>query len=70
MKTTRVLLCDMKSGSFLQSPDGWTRKAENAHDFGYIAAAISFARDWELSAIELVVAFEQPEYKLRVPIAA
>ena len=68
MKTTRVLLSDQETGSFLQSPDSWTARIDLAHDFQQIADAMRFARDWGLNAIELVLAFEQAEYNVRVPV--
>jgi hypothetical protein len=69
MKTTRVLLCDRRTGLFVQSPDRWTRRADSAHDFQQVADAMRFVRDWGLNAVELVVSFEQAEYDVRVPVA-
>lgn len=68
MTTTRVLLCDRGTGFFIQSPDSWTARPESAHDFQQMADALRFVRDWGLSAMELVLAFEHPEYNVRVPV--
>ncbi len=43
---------------------------ESAYDFQQIADAMKFAQDWGLNAIELVLAFEQSEYNVRVPVGA
>ena len=68
MKTTRVLLCDRRTGAYLLSPDAWTAQIESAHDFVRVADALRFAYQWALNGVEVVLAFEQPEYNVRVPV--
>lgn len=68
MKTTRVLLCQTTTGRYFQSPAKWTRQADLAHDFQHTMTAILFALERKLRATEVVLAFEQSEYNLRLPL--
>ncbi len=66
----RILLCDSKSGLFLQGPGQWTSEPELAQDFQSGPKAILFARERGLSSVEVFWDFDDPEYNVRLPIAA
>lgn len=68
MTTTRVLLCDRRTGAYLLSPDAWTTQLQCAHDFVRVADALRFAYQWRLNGVEVLLAFEQAEYNVRVPV--
>ena len=58
----RTLIRDVKTGMFYGEDGQWTAEREDAHDFAGTFQAMSFAGERELRGVEVVLAFEQPEY--------
>ena len=62
-----TLIRDLKTGMFYGSADGqWTAEREDARDFGGTFYAMSFAEENHLHGVEVVLAFERPEYDIRI----
>jgi hypothetical protein len=64
----RVLLRSTKTNLFYESGSDWTADSEAAHDFGNSARAIQFVVEWRLLNVEVVLAFDDPHYNIRLPL--
>ena len=60
----RRLIRDLKTGMFYGSDGQWTAEREDARDFGGTFYAMSFAEENRLRGVEVVLAFERPEYDI------
>jgi len=66
----RTLLRNTATGFYFQTVDNWTAQAENAFDFKSTERAIQFVRDTPIntSDLELILAFGDPRFDIRLPI--
>ena len=55
----RVLLYDVESSRYFQSPAGWTSDPESAHDLQGTVQAVSVAFQNRLKAAEIILAFDE-----------
>jgi hypothetical protein len=62
----RTLIRDLKTGMFYGSDGQWTAEREDARDFGGTFYAMSFAGENRLREVEVVLAFEMPDYDIRI----
>ena len=58
----RTLIRDVKTGMFYGADGQWTSEREDGRDFGGTFQAMSFAGEKDLRGVEVVLAFDQPEY--------
>ena len=58
----RALICDLRTGRFYGSDGRWTPRRDEAFDFRNADHASAFAVDNRLRGVEVVLAFDQPEY--------
>ena len=58
----RTLIRDLKTGMFYGADGQWTGEREDARDFGGSFEAMRFAGENHLSGVEVVLAFDRPEY--------
>ena len=58
----RTLIRDEKTRMFYGADGQWSEEREDARDFGGTFQAMSFAGEKQLRGIEVVLAFDQPEY--------
>ncbi len=64
----RVLIRDLQTGDYFQSPDQWTAQRERARDFGQSVKAAAFASQQHLHHIEIVLSFADPKLDVRLPL--
>ncbi len=66
----RTLLRNTKTGFYFEGLENWTSSAESAFDFKLTERAILFVRDAKLekSELELILAFDNPNYNIKLPI--
>ncbi len=64
----RTLLRHAATGRYYQSLGRWTVDPENAHDFGSITRAVSFAHKARLTDMEVALSFEHPEQATNVSL--
>ena len=62
----RTLIRDLNTGMFYGSDGQWTAEREDARDFGGTFYAMSFAEENRLRRVEVVLAFEKPEYDITI----
>jgi hypothetical protein len=60
----RALIRDVKTGMFYGSDGQWTNDREDARDFGGTYQAMHLAGEKGLHGVQVVLAFESPEYDL------
>ena len=58
----RTLIREVKTGMFYGSDGQWTAAREDARDFGGTFQAMSFAGQQHLHGVQVVLAFDHPEY--------
>jgi hypothetical protein len=66
----RTLLRNRKTGFYFEGLENWASSAESAFDFKITERAIRFVRDAKLntSELELILAFDNPNYNISLPI--
>ncbi len=64
----RVLLRNTKTGFYFQSPEAWTSDDSNALDFHHSAQAIKQVCDMKLKGVELLLAFDDSQQNIRMPL--
>ena len=62
----RMLVRDVKTGMFYGADGQWTDERSNARDFGGTYQAMNFAKLNRLQAVQVVLAFEMPEYDVTI----
>ena len=66
----RVLLRDASTGFYYQEPGNWTLDTRSAKNFRHSADAMNLARNWGLQRAEVVLAFDEPDYAVALPLPA
>jgi len=62
-------IIDLKTGRYFQSPNRWAERREEATCFEFCCRAISVAFEKKLGDVELLLAFELPDYReIRMPL--
>lgn len=64
----RILLRHTKTGKYYQTPAIWTDHAEQATSFGSSGEAILAAYEKKFKDVEILLAFEDSLYNIRVPL--
>ena len=64
----RVLLRSTDSRNYIQDGDKWTADPGSARDFGTSGRAVLFAMENHLTGLEVVLAFENSQYDLAIPL--
>jgi len=64
----RVVLREIRTGLFVQGTGVWTEKLDEAKTFRHSAEAMDAARLNGLDGLEVLLAFEQPEYNVSLPL--
>jgi hypothetical protein len=66
----RIYLRNLRTGQYLEKPDrdGWTDRPDRALAFATGVQAISVACEMKCKDVELLLAFEDPHYDIRVPL--
>ena len=70
LEIMRVLLCNNKTGLYVQPSKGWTSDAELAQDFGSSLKAALYAQEHGLEAAEVYLDFGDCEYNVSLPVPA
>jgi hypothetical protein len=63
----RVLLWNPQPGLFFEAEDRWTTEVSSAKDFLSSHRAAVFAQERQLSNVEVLLDFGDPEYNVRLP---
>ena len=63
-----MLLCNNRSGLYYEATGRWGANRENAYNFGSTHAAIQFAVESGLKGVELVLAYNDPEQYVTLPL--
>jgi hypothetical protein len=58
----RTLIRDLKTQTYYAAEGQWTVEREAARDFGSTSQAMSFAGQQQLHGVQVVLAFDNPEY--------
>ena len=67
----RVLLYDVDSSRYYQSPTGWTTDPGLAHDLQGTVQAVNVAFQNRLRAVEIILAFDEKHLKnMRLPLVS
>jgi len=53
----RIVLQHVKSALYFQGPGTWTKDLNEAFDFGHTRRATDFARQRQLTGVQVIVAF-------------
>ncbi len=64
----RVLLRHVKTGRYYQNPGNWTARAEEALCFSNTIQALSRVAELKLDEVEILLAFDDPRYNIRLPV--
>jgi hypothetical protein len=64
----RVLLRDATTGLFLSQQENWTSETKKAQTFRHSAEAMDAARHQGVARAEVVLAFEEPDYTVALPL--
>jgi len=64
----KTLLRDSQSGVYYQGIANWTSNPHEAFDFHMAERAVRFVRDAGLEQVEVVFAFDDPQYNVPIPI--
>lgn len=64
----RVLLRDAMTGLYFSEPEMWTAETEKAQTFKHSADAMNTAREQRVQRAEVVLAFEEPDYTVSLPL--
>jgi hypothetical protein len=64
----KTLLRDSQTGVYYQGVANWTQNPQDAYDFHMAERAVRFVRDAGLERVEVVFAFDDPQYNVPIPI--
>jgi hypothetical protein len=65
----RVLLYDVESDRYFQSPEGWTQDPMEAGDLRWTAQAVNVAFQKRLKSVEIILAFDDQHLSnMRLPL--
>lgn len=64
----RVLLRDASTGLYFREPEYWTAVSGEAQSFKHSAEAMNLAREQCFQNVEVVLAFEESQYSVALPI--
>ena len=64
----RVLLCNNRSGLYYEASGKWNATRDEAYDFGHSQVALRFATESGLKGVELVIAYDDPELDVTLPL--
>ena len=64
----KTLLRDSQTGVYFQGIADWTSDPQEAYDFHMPERAVRFVRDAGLERVEVVFAFDDPQYNVPIPI--
>jgi hypothetical protein len=64
----KTILRNLRNGTYFQGIEDWTTNPSQAFDFKGTDRAIRFVRDAGLKHMEVVFAFEDPQYDVHLPI--
>jgi hypothetical protein len=64
----RTLLRKSQTGAYFQGLENWTANPTEAFDFKWTDRAIRFVRDAGLQHVEVVFAFDDPSYDVKLPV--
>jgi len=64
----KTLLRNAQTGVYYQGIANWTNDPHDAFDFRVPERAIRFVRDAGLDRVEVVFAFDDPQYNVPIPI--
>jgi len=63
-----ILLRNLKTGQYHQSPDKWALNRKEGHDFETLNQAIAFARENHFESAEVVLSFDDPQRDIHFPL--
>jgi len=63
----QTFLRHTSTGQYFQSLDKWTPDRDDAHDFGFIARAVKFARGIRVPDLEVILSFDNPRQVAGMP---
>ena len=66
----KVLLWDRKAKAYVKALGVWTSVREEARDFTSASAAVLYAVEEKLDFVEIVLAFDDPQYDMILPTNA
>lgn len=66
----RVLLRSTETGLFYAGPDQWTSRHAEAKDFEETARALDAAAATRTTALELLMAFDEPAFEIPLKIVS
>ena len=64
----RVLLLNPETGLYFQAGDEWTTRSDQAYSFKHSAEAMQLAGEKGLRNLEIVLAFDTPQYEVKLPL--
>jgi hypothetical protein len=64
----KTILRDAQTGVYYQGIANWTPDPQEAFDFHMAERAVRFVRDAGLERVEVVLAFDDPQYNVPVPV--
>ena len=64
----RILLQHVRTQLYLQSPGNWTGNPFDAFDFQHSQKAVDFAREQNISGVQIAVAFADHQFDEVVPL--
>ena len=65
----KVLVQDLITAAYFQSPGSWTEEADEAFVFPDSQAAAQFCLDNEIAHVQVVLKFEDDQYDVMLPVA-
>ena len=68
MNRMRILLQHKETGLYFKDIDSWVRTGAEAMDFVSSTAAIDFCVSNKLSAVQLVLKFDEQRYDIVLPV--
>ncbi|SPE55700.1 hypothetical protein SBV1_2280020 [Verrucomicrobia bacterium] len=64
----RILLRHKDTGEYYRTENQWTSQAGEARDFESSAAALGFCVEARLREVEILLAFDDARYNIRLPL--
>ena len=64
----KTLLRNAQTGVYYQGIANWTNDPQEAFDFKMPERAVRFVRDAGLDRVEVVFAFDDPQYNVPIPV--
>ena len=64
----KTFLKNKRTGAYFKGVSDWTNNLKEAFDFKIPERAVRFVKDAGLKAVDVVLAFDDPQYNINLPV--